>query len=230
MEALISIIIPAHNEEKNIALCIGSLIHQTAKIKSEIIVVDDSNDNTREILKIFGKKIKVIKLKKRVGVSRARNLGAEAAKGGILAFIDADTIASPNWLNAVNKGLENNVAMTGPVKPLFVERVTDHAVFDIFSTLSRMSIKIRPVVIGNNLACKKDAFMKIGGFRHIKSLEDIDFGFRLSKIGKFGFSKNMIVYSSLRRIKASKLETLNYLINYMRLELKIPTEKMKDWR
>lgn len=230
MKPLISIIIPAHNEEKNIGLCISSLLYQAMKTKSEIIVVNDSNDDTKNILKIFGKRIKVIHLKKRVGVSRARNIGAKATRGDILAFIDADTIACPNWINTIRKGLEKNIALTGPVKPLFVERITDHTLFDIFSTLSRMSINVKPIVIGSNLACRKKAFMKIGGFRHIKSLEDIDFGFRLSEMGKISYSKKMAVYTSLRRIKASKLETLNYLINYMRLELKLPTKKLKDWR
>jgi len=230
MKPEISVIIPAYKEEKSISICLGSLLLQTLKTNSEIIVVyTKSNDNTEKILKFFSK-YKVIKTKEKTGAAKARNIGAQKARGDILAFIDADTMACPNWINEIKKGLEKNVALTGPVKPLFAEHITDHTLFDIFSSLSRMSIKVRPIVIGSNLACKKEAFMKVGGFRHIKSLEDIDFGFRLSKIGKIGFSKKMIVYSSLRRIKASKLETLNYLINYMRLELKIPTEKMKDWR
>jgi glycosyltransferase involved in cell wall biosynthesis len=227
----ISVVIPAYNEEKNIALCISSLIGQMKEDKTEIIVVNDgSTDNTSKILKMFSEYAKVISHRRKMGLANARNTGGFAAEGKIVAFVDADSIAGPNWLKCIKKDMKNKVGMTGPLKPLFEELITDHVALDTFSALSFMSMKTRPIVSGCNLAVRKNAFEKIDGFKPLKSLEDIDFGLRLSKIGKIGFSNKMIVYTSLRRMKASKLATFEYLSNYLRIMTKKPTKGLKDIR
>ena len=56
----------------------------------EIIVVDDSDDITRELVDAYGDAIKVIRPERRQGVYHARNLGIEAATGEIIGFLNAD--------------------------------------------------------------------------------------------------------------------------------------------
>ncbi len=85
---MISFIIIAQNQERNIARCINSL--QRIKGKKEIILVDDgSEDKTVEMAEIAGANI-IIENKVQKGISISRNLGLEAARGEYFSIIDAD--------------------------------------------------------------------------------------------------------------------------------------------
>lgn len=84
---LVSVIIPAYNEEKYISFCLKSLLDQSYK-NIEIIVVDDgSSDKTFSIAKQF--LVKVFKHNHK-GLAASRNLGVSKSKGKILALLDAD--------------------------------------------------------------------------------------------------------------------------------------------
>jgi glycosyltransferase involved in cell wall biosynthesis len=227
----ISVIIPAYNEEKNIGLCLASLVPQAIETNTEIILVNDgSDDHTRDMVKPFQKHVKILDLKKKSGVANARNMGAKIARGDILAFIDADSVAGPQWLKAIKKKIDGKIGVIGPIKSLFYEKIIDHAAFETYTNLAKVAVHVRPFIAGSNFACKKEYFMRIGGFKPLKSLEDFDLGFRLAKHGKIGFSDKMIVYSSVRRLRANKLENFRYITNYLRLITKKPTKKMKDIR
>lgn len=87
-ESLVSIIIPAYNAEKYIALAIESAIRQTYKNIEIIVVNDGSKDSTVEIVSRYPNVILVSTENK--GVSNARNVGIEQSKGEYLFFLDAD--------------------------------------------------------------------------------------------------------------------------------------------
>lgn len=93
MEDLVSIIMPAYNNEKYITESIQSVINQTYK-NWELLIVDDlSTDNTYFIAKQLKKKdnrIKVFQLDSKGGASVARNLAIKKAKGKYIAFLDSD--------------------------------------------------------------------------------------------------------------------------------------------
>lgn len=91
---LVSIIIPAFNEAKNIVNCLDSIAKQTYQ-KKEVILVDDfSTDNSAELAaresKTLKLDLKIISSKKHGERGVARNLGAKSAKGRYLLFIDSD--------------------------------------------------------------------------------------------------------------------------------------------
>lgn len=88
MKPLVSVIIPTYNRAQTIERAVNSVLGQTMG-NLELIVVDDgSTDETQEILKKF-QYIRVISTENQ-GVSRARNLGVQAAKGSWVAFLDSD--------------------------------------------------------------------------------------------------------------------------------------------
>src|SRR3989339_173614 len=87
-KCLISVIVPAYNEEKKIGGVLKSLINSS--LVDEIIIINDgSSDNTLSIVRKF-KKIKLINLKKNHGKSYAIVKGIEKSIGDIVVFIDAD--------------------------------------------------------------------------------------------------------------------------------------------
>lgn len=94
MQANVSVVIPAYDEEDCIGDCLDSLARQT--LEHEVIVVDDgSRDRTAAAARERG--VLVLR-QEHGGPGTARNLGAAAARGDILAFLDADMTFAPDFL------------------------------------------------------------------------------------------------------------------------------------
>jgi hyaluronan synthase len=92
---LISIVVPAKNEEKNIRNCVQSCLNQTYKNKEIIVVNDGSTDKTGEVLDEMRKEnrtsnFRILHLSKSVGKKRAVEAASEIARGEIYAFMDSD--------------------------------------------------------------------------------------------------------------------------------------------
>ena len=98
---LVSVIIPAYNVDKFLGECVRSLLCQTYT-NYEIIIIDDgSTDNTYvigESLTFESTKVKVFRQENQ-GVSVARNVGMQKAKGEFYVFVDADDIVEVNLNN-----------------------------------------------------------------------------------------------------------------------------------
>lgn len=94
----ISVIVPVYNCEQFLDRSMASLIKQTIFDRLEIIVIDDgSTDKSLSKLLIYEKKYSNIRIiiKRNEGVSVARNVGIDCAKGKYIAFFDADDEAEP---------------------------------------------------------------------------------------------------------------------------------------
>ena len=92
---LISIVVPAKNEEKNIRNCVQSCLNQTYRNKEIIVVNDGSTDKTGEVLDEMRKEnrtsnFRILNLSKSVGKKRAVEAASEIARGEIYAFMDSD--------------------------------------------------------------------------------------------------------------------------------------------
>jgi len=123
-EPLVSIIIPVRNEEDTIKDCLDSITNLDYS-KKEILVIDgNSTDGTRNILKSFHRKIKVLEEKNLpdgwVGKNWACSVGYERSKGEFLLFTDGDTIHSKDSLTlAINYFVKNHVDMLS-IYPKFI--------------------------------------------------------------------------------------------------------------
>ena len=96
---LVSVIIPNYNYAEFLSECIESVLNQDYE-QIEVIVVDDgSTDSSREILRSYGDKIKVIEISNS-GAPTARNFGLMNAKGGYIAYLDADDCWVRNKISA----------------------------------------------------------------------------------------------------------------------------------
>lgn len=111
-EALISVIVPVYNGEKEIAGTIGRLLDQSHRNTEIIIVNDGSTDNTAivcEKLKESDNRI-ILFNKENGGVSSARNAGLSAANGDFIAFVDGDDLPEYEYLQVLLKGFEKENA------------------------------------------------------------------------------------------------------------------------
>lgn len=174
----ISIIVPAHNEEKYLSQCLTSLLNQDyPSDKYEIILVNNnSTDGTQKIAESF----KIITIHQKTGpVGAVRNAGAAQAQGTLLAFIDADCVAPKNWLSTGFELMNNgNTACGGGCdlrpKPLWLERAwllkTDCPPKDL---------------LGACIIINKNSFFSIGGFdEKITSGEDTKLTVSLKRKGQ----------------------------------------------
>jgi len=220
----ISIIIPAHNEEKTIYLALDSIKKQDYKGNLETIVADNgSTDKTVQIAKKYG--VKIISIPEK-GVAIARQTGFMAAKGQIIATTDADTILPVNWLSRIEAEFSKrpDAVMVSGMYTFYdgswflnsLTRLLNYHLFALFNWYS-----------GTNMAVKRDAFMKIGGFDTTLPLsEDSDLGVRLRKIGKVHRFNHLKVSTSGRRFNQLGIigGLLSYTVAYIKFKLHIKTE------
>lgn len=105
MQSLISVIIPFYNVEKYIEECILSVLGQDYKNLEILFVNDGSTDGSAKIVEKYAKvdeRITVIN-KKNGGVSSARNVGMDVAKGEYLLFVDSDDLLAKNMISELYK-------------------------------------------------------------------------------------------------------------------------------
>lgn len=105
---LISVIVPAYNEEKRIKKCVDSILNQTYENLELIVINDGSTDNTVDVLKsIKDKRLKIISIKNH-GQGYARNLGIKKSSGSLITFVDSDDYISNNMIEKLYSNLQDN--------------------------------------------------------------------------------------------------------------------------
>jgi len=154
---LVSVIIPAYNEERYLPALLTSLGNQSYS-PIEVIVVDNlSDDNTIKVAKEFGAKVMVNPTP--ANVNKSRNIGASAARGEYLAFIDADTIPESNAiLNSVT-ALQNGADLVYTNKCS-----TDDHLISIARVIVGWLDPVNHTATGCYLMTNRDVFNSVSGF------------------------------------------------------------------
>lgn len=106
-----SVIIPCRNAERTVADAVRSALAQTDP-PFEVLVVDDaSTDNSAEAARGAGARVLVNAARRNAG--GARNAGIEATSGELVAFLDADAVAAPDWLSRARRDFEADAQIAG---------------------------------------------------------------------------------------------------------------------
>jgi GT2 family glycosyltransferase len=93
----LSVIIASYNARVTIGRCLDALFPQLGP-GVEVLVADSSTDGTQELLQAQYPWVQLLRSERRLFPGAARNLAIAASSGDILAFIDADCIAAPGWI------------------------------------------------------------------------------------------------------------------------------------
>jgi glycosyltransferase involved in cell wall biosynthesis len=96
----VSVVIPSYNSSRTILHCLTSLFNQEES-PGEVIVVDSSEDDTLALVELNYPQVRTHKFQHRTFPGPARNKGTEMASGEIIAFIDADCLAAPDWVKRI---------------------------------------------------------------------------------------------------------------------------------
>jgi peptidoglycan/xylan/chitin deacetylase (PgdA/CDA1 family)/GT2 family glycosyltransferase len=222
--SLVSVVIPAHNEEIYLFACLESIRNQDYAGEYEVIVVDNaSTDNTAQIACDWGARVVY---EGRRSPACARQKGAQVAKGKIIAFIDADTQAPSHWLSTIVWRFlcePETVVISGPYAYNDAGRIAKMASYGnfisiIIDQLFRKAFNKGSAVWGCNFAVRRAALMEVGGFdTSIKFYgEEYELSLRLSKAGKGGVIPQLFVLTSARRLKRIGVvnQYWNWVVDY----------------
>jgi chlorobactene glucosyltransferase len=190
--ALISVLVPARNEERSIGACLASLSTQTVP-RLEIIAVDDgSTDRTPAILADAARRdqrVRVLRIESPppgwTGKSFALDSGVALARGSWLCFTDADTVHAPESIaRAVGFAEAHGIALLSltsrQLTHSFWERVVQPVVFgllDQWFPLGRVNDPASPLAAASGIfiLVARDAYEAAGGHRAVAGevLEDV---------------------------------------------------------
>lgn len=182
----LSVIIPAHNEEKYIAKTLSKM-----PAEAEVIVVcNGCTDKTFEAAQKF-EKVKVFNIPDK-SVSKARNYGARMSKGKMLVFLDADIVPEGDIIQEIS-GCFSNIG-TCLVKP-DVDKVIPKALMKIKSAAHSFG------TCTGLIFCTRDIFDRVGGFdENLEIGEDGKFLRQAKKLGEYKVVKGYVI-NSMRRFE-----------------------------
>ena len=201
----ISVVVPARNSADTIGVCIRSLEEHIPAGKYEIIVVDnDSTDNTGQ--EASRHDVTVVSATG-VYVSQVRNVGAEQARGDLLAFIDSDCTITPEWYRSAVELLDRDpgTGVVGsrhviPENPAWVEAVWAEA---HHSDRAGEPREVAYIPAGNLLIPRK-VFQEVGGFDPtLETGEDPDL---CNRIGSAGY--RIVEWDRIRCVHLGEPKTL----------------------
>jgi glycosyltransferase involved in cell wall biosynthesis len=228
-----SVVVAAHNAGRTLEECLTSLVNLRYPDYEIIVVNDGSTDNTGAILAEFP--VRGITTHK-LGVSGARNEGLRAATGEIIAYIDSDAAADPDWLmylattyltqDMVGVGGPNLVppedgwiakcvyrSPGGPCQVMLDDRAAEH-------------------IPGCNMSFYKWVLEEIGGFDVVfhAAGDDVDICWRILERGyRIGYSPSAVVWHHRRpSVRAYWRQQVGYGISEALLERKHPN-KFNPW-
>jgi O-antigen biosynthesis protein len=195
----VSVVVCAYNAERTMDQCLASLERLNYPDYEVVVVNDGSRDRTLEISECYPY-CRIISQENR-GLSVARNVGAEAANGDIVAYTDSDCVADPDWLNYLVATMETKhlVACGGPNFPPPEDDMVPEAVAVSPGAPCHVLLddEIAEHIAGCNMAFRRDVLLDLGGFDPIYRAagDDVDICWRLQDAGHaIGFSAAATVW------------------------------------
>jgi glycosyltransferase involved in cell wall biosynthesis len=193
-EPSVTILLTLRNNKDTIKQCIESLLKQSYR-NYEIFVVDAfSTDGSYEILKNFGKRIKLYQLKG--WPATAYNWASKKIKTDYIALIDGDCVADKNWIKELINGFTSRdvLAVAGfcgtPKKVSKLQEIIGRELEDRFHHFSEY-IPRAPTM---NLCFETKTAKKLKFDESLRIGYDTDFGYRLTRLGRMYYNKKAIIY------------------------------------
>lgn len=243
----ISVILCTYNRCQSLPTALGSIADQTipGSIEWEVLVVDNnSTDQTRQVVESFSERYRGrfrYLFERQQGLSSARNAGIREARGAVLAFMDDDVAVEKTWLRSLTGhlhdgawsgaggrifsdpdfsppswlGMESEYNMGGPL----------YAHFD----MGDKPKELRFPPHGTNMAYRKEAFERHGGFRtdlgrsgtNTMSNEDTEFGRRLLMAGeRLWYEPAAVVHHPVPQSRLRKDYFLKWWFDYGRASVR----------
>jgi glycosyltransferase involved in cell wall biosynthesis len=201
---MISVIIPTYNRASFLGEAIQSVLNQDYFVRKgpssfELLVIDDgSTDNTKEILRSFAKKMRYY-FQEHKGVSAARNLGLDLARGDYISFLDSDDLwkkekisIQMSFMDAFPKAKVCYTEEIWKRRGVFVNPKKKHRKYSgwIFGRVLPLCL-----ISLSSALFRREVFEEVGKFdEELLACEDYDFGLRLAlKYAVYFLPKSLII-------------------------------------
>ncbi|QII06979.1 glycosyltransferase family 2 protein [Rhodococcoides fascians A25f] len=185
----VSVIIPVHNAKDLLDEQLSALAHQDYDGSFEVVVSDNgSTDGVCEFVKNHELRtrlnLKYLDSSGTAGASFARNRGAEAADGPLLAFCDADDVVHPTWLRRITAELERYDLVGTGLSTEALNSESTRAAVPFAPPSNQGKSAFRPFVIGASMACHASTYRDLGGMlEFVHASEDMEFSWRAQQSG-----------------------------------------------
>lgn len=190
---MLSFVVPAYNEEHELPATLAAIRHAADSVAQpyEIVVVDDdSTDATAEIARNAGARVVPVRRRQ---IAAARNAGAQAARGDILFFVDADTRIARSHVSEAVEILGAGGA-GGGARVAIGEEIPRWA--EVFVYLFSKIYFAANLGAGAFLFTSRDFFERAGGFdEQYFAGEEVYFSQALKKLGRFTLLSEPVVTS-----------------------------------
>lgn len=194
----VSVVICVRNAATTLGAQLKALAAQSSAPQFEVLIIDNgSDDGSVEVARSWidsgagaATSARIVDASAKVGICHARNEGARAAAGSVLAYCDADDVVTPTWIKAVADGSRRgHTFMTGRIYELDAQGVARTSVIrDSPDAVPgcRAGVSEIPYAWGCNFALTKKAFAAVGGFDEglpPYGCDDIEIGIRAAQCG-----------------------------------------------
>ena len=201
MSSDVAVIVIAYNEERRIGPCLDALLSQSTDVEYEVIVVDDgSSDATAQIVEQrqgHQANLRLLSHPTNRGRGAARRTGQDASDSLWIAFVDADIVVPPNWLQRCMQEMSSASGVSGIAQP-----DGDCAVLWRLSQATLQERSGSAEITGNNLLLSRDVLNRFPFSPTARLGED----FRLAKLMK----ENGIELRTVRELKVAHRESKTY--------------------
>jgi len=226
---MISIIIPAYNEEHFIVKTLRHLNTLKEEQAFEIIVSDGGSiDNTVEVARPYATIINAPK-----GKAKQMNYAAKHAKGDILFFVHADMTVPPGALTAIKNKIAEGFDSAGFSNVFDTNNKKIKWIGKLFHLrLTNKSQAEHKLFYGDNgISVRKNVFEKVGGFKEIPIMEDYDFSKRMLASYKVCLiSDPKLIVDARRHLKDGFVRTrIKWMVIKQLYLLGVSPEKLNRW-
>jgi glycosyltransferase involved in cell wall biosynthesis len=200
----VTVVVPCFNAERTIARQLDALAQQSTQPWEVIVADNGSTDRSVDVASTYASRLarfRIVEASAKQGASHARNVGAAAATGDVLAFCDADDEVAPGWIAGLQKALANADFVASRFDHGKLNPPSSYVHPQTTGLIQDEKFDFLPRAGGCGLAVRRSVHDAVGGFdESIRYHEDTDYCWKIQLAGTpLGYASDAVVHVQNRQ-------------------------------